>query len=341
MHLYIMLAAVGLATGLRIARFRPMGSWTERWHRALFLFLLPPLLLCQTGLAVLWMGPQGEMLGCQAGWWGYGLALGGLAWAGILWLMLVTSAWQSVQEVRRCQLMRVRSFVVAADPPQTPPCKRGGFWKPPASFPPFRRGVRGDGVWGDPTTGKAHERSTGFDHTQLMEGRTARILERPVLFCAQIGFWQPELVVSEGLLQTLTPEGLDAVFAHEQAHYYYRDTFWFFWLGWLRRLTAWLPQTEALWQELLLLRELRADRWAAQKVDPLLLAETLLLVASHGAIASEDICAAFGCAAPRNRLLERIDALLEPVDTAPQAGSWSWSWVLLSLLPLVMVPFHR
>lgn len=278
MHLYIMLAAVGLAIGLRMGRFCPMGSWTERWHRALLIFLLPPLLLCQTGLAVLWMGPQGEMLGCQAGWWGYWLALGGLTWAGILWLILAISAWQSVQQVRRCQ---------------------------------------------------------------LMEGRTARILERPVLFCAQIGFWQPELVVSEGLLQTLTPEGLDAVFAHEQAHYYYRDTFWFFWLGWLRRLTAWLPQTEALWQELLLLRELRADRWAAQKVDPLLLAETLLLVASHGAIASEDICAAFSCAAPRNRLLERIDALLEPADTAPQASSWSWSWVLLSLLPLVMVPFHQ
>ncbi|MGK7900821.1 MAG: glycosyltransferase family 39 protein [Hormoscilla sp.] len=50
----------------------------------------------------------------------------------------------------------VRSKVVAADPPQTPPCKRGGFRKPP-----FLRGV-----WGDPTTGKIHERSTGFDHTQ-------------------------------------------------------------------------------------------------------------------------------------------------------------------------------
>ena len=50
---------------------------------------------------------------------------------------------------------RVRSKVVAADPPQTPPSERGGFRKPP-----FLRGV-----WGDPTTGKTHERSTGFDHT--------------------------------------------------------------------------------------------------------------------------------------------------------------------------------
>ncbi|MGK7902970.1 MAG: 2-succinylbenzoate--CoA ligase [Hormoscilla sp.] len=50
----------------------------------------------------------------------------------------------------------VRSKVVAADPPQTPPCKRGGFRKPP-----FLRGV-----WGDPTTGNALELSTGFDHTR-------------------------------------------------------------------------------------------------------------------------------------------------------------------------------
>ena len=54
--------------------------------------------------------------------------------------------------------------------------------------------------------------------------------------------------------------------------------FGFFWWGWLRRLTEWLPHSKELWQELLLLRELRADQWAAQQVDPLVLAESLLLM---------------------------------------------------------------
>jgi Zn-dependent protease with chaperone function len=49
--------------------------------------------------------------------------------------------------------------------------------------------------------------------------------------------------------------------AHEQAHAHYRDTFWFFWLN---VLTSWLPHTEALWQEILFLREIRADEKAKE-----------------------------------------------------------------------------
>jgi Zn-dependent protease with chaperone function len=93
-------------------------------------------------------------------------------------------------------------------------------------------------------------------------GEHSRVLDNPIPFSALIGFWQPELIVSQGLLNTLDQDHLEAVFKHEQGHYYYRDTFWFFWLGWVRSISAWLPNTEALWQELLLLREMRADRWA-------------------------------------------------------------------------------
>lgn len=172
-----------------------------------------------------------------------------------------------------------------------------------------------------------------------LEKQSAYLLDSPMLYTAQIGFWQPSLVISQGLLQTLNAEHLEAVLTHEQAHYYYRDTFWFFWLGWVRRLTAWLPNTELLWQELLLLRELRADRWAADRVDALLLAESLLIVVRAPMIAS-DFAAAFSCAAPPSRLQERIEALLdEPTPT--QANSWTWSWVLLGLLPLMAVPFHN
>ena len=71
---------------------------------------------------------------------------------------------------------------------------------------------------------------------QPIVGKTARILETDFLYSAQIGFWQSELVVSQGLLKSLDSEHLNAVLAHEQAHVYYRDTFWFFWLGWLRTI---------------------------------------------------------------------------------------------------------
>lgn len=38
-----------------------------------------------------------------------------------------------------------------------------------------------------------------------LEGKQVRLLETEILFAGQIGFWQPELVVSLGLLQSLSP----------------------------------------------------------------------------------------------------------------------------------------
>ena len=141
------------------------------------------------------------------------------------------------------------------------------------------------------------------------------------------------------MLQSLDPAHLKVVLVHEQGHLHYRDTFWFFWLGWLRRLTSWLPQTESLWQELLILRELRADRWAAQHVDRLLLAEALLSVVSAPQIQPENVCALFSSAVVRNRLNERINALLEPELSSNLEGR-SW-WLLLVLLPLIVILFHH
>ncbi|BAY37850.1 hypothetical protein NIES2111_21910 [Nostoc sp. NIES-2111] len=180
-------------------------------------------------------------------------------------------------------------------------------------------------------------------HCPLMnlDGKQVRLLDTKALFAGQIGFWQPELVVSEGLLQKLSPSHLESVLAHEQGHFHYRDTFWFFWLGWVRYCTAWLPNTDELWHELLVLRELRADSYAASQVDPLLLAESLLLVVSNGSVfaQSEVCCAALG-ADVGDRLEQRIDALLTPSIRTPQSRLLSWHGFLLALLPLLTVVFH-
>jgi Zn-dependent protease with chaperone function len=171
-------------------------------------------------------------------------------------------------------------------------------------------------------------------------GKQARLLDTAALFAGQIGFWQPELVVSQGLLQTLSPEHLESVLAHEQGHHYYRDTFWFFWLGWVRSCTAWLPNTDSLWSELLVLRELRADSYAASQVDPLLLAESLLLVVGSSPVLSEICCAALGSPGVGDRLEQRIEALLTPPQPTPETQLQSWNGFLLAFLPLVAVIFH-
>jgi Zn-dependent protease with chaperone function len=177
-------------------------------------------------------------------------------------------------------------------------------------------------------------------------GRTrARIVDTEGLLSAQVGFWQPELVVSQGLLDTLPPEQLQAVLAHEAAHHYYHDTFWGFWLGSLRRLTAWLPYTETLWQELCLGREMRADRWACQTVDALDLAEALVQVVANPWPGLDLVSVGFSdeTVAP-SRLARRIDALLNETPASASVLDikvWHWAEVSLALTPLVMIPFHQ
>lgn len=184
--------------------------------------------------------------------------------------------------------------------------------------------------------GRLARRVTGYE-TVAIAGHTGRLLDTPSLFAAQVGLWRSELVVSQGLLQTLAPEQLEAVLSHEEAHRHYRDPLWFCLLGWVRQFTFWLPKTEALWQELLLLRELRADHWAAQRVDPLVLAESLLRVVGSQ-VAFEAPCAAFH-ETTSTRLEERIEFLLthsavEPPRLPP------WLWLLPVALPLLTVPLH-
>ncbi|MGB5960553.1 MAG: M56 family metallopeptidase [Coleofasciculaceae cyanobacterium] len=278
MHLVMIISALSLAWLLRCS-YGQTGNWFQRWQQALFCFLLPPLLLLMTALAVLCMGPQGKMIGLHTEYFSYCLVLASLVISILFGLKLAAEAWKCRQQVN--------------------------------NYPRIN-----------------------------LKGKTAHLLNSPLLYTAQIGFWQPSLVISQGLLETLNTEQLQAVLTHEQAHYYYRDTFWFFWLGWVRRVTTWLPNTELLWQELLLLREIRADRWAANRVDALLLAESLLIVVRAPMIAS-DFAAAFSCAAPPSRLQERIEALLSKPDDPTASNYWSWSWVLVGLLPLIAVPFHN
>ncbi len=280
MHLVMILVVLGIAWWLRCKPIDSVGSWAERWAKALLLFLFPPLLLIMTGVAVLCMGPQGQMVGFSSGGFSYLLAVGFFGLMGIKFIILSRQGWQAQRQARTYPRLAVQD-------------------------------------------------------------KHCRVFNTTVPFAALIGFWQPELVVSQGLLNTLATAHVDAVITHEQAHKYYRDTFWFFWLGWLRSCTQWLPNTEALWQELLALRELRADTWAAQKVDPLVLAESLLqVVSSTSSIPFESFSAAFSVT-QRNRLVERVEALLSEPEVTPEANLWVWAWLLLAFLPLAAIPFHN
>jgi len=279
MHLLLTLIVAIVAICWRLSWLPSQGSWQQRWHYALSGFLLPPILLFTTAVALVCMGPRGNMVCWWEGWSSYSLGIGFLLLAAGLLGKLALDGWRSLVQVRQYEAIN-------------------------------------------------------------LFGTAGRLLPTQIPYIAQVGFWQAELVVSQGLLTTLTQQQLAAVLHHEAAHADQHDTFWFFWLGWLRRLTCWLPKTDALWQELLLLRELRADRQAVEQVDGLLLAEALLTVVSTPMFQTPDICAAFSEAATRDRLTERIDALLGEPDVPEPSFKWKWAIFLLSLLPFLLVPFH-
>ncbi|MGB5714031.1 MAG: M56 family metallopeptidase [Waterburya sp.] len=279
MHMLAILTVVVLALLIRHQSISSARKWSERWYKALFLFLFPSLLLLTTASTVLYMGCHGQMLGVKAG------SLGCIISASLLLFScgcLLKLAYQGDRSIRQ----------LAIYPQQT------------------------------------------------VGQTTARILETDLPYSAQIGFWHSELIISSGLLATLDEPHLTAVIAHEQAHLHYRDTFWFFWLGWIRSFTYWLPYTEALWQELLLLRELRADRKAVESVDFLLLAESLLTLAKAPLKSSPVWCVSFNDSQIGDRLNERIDSLLEETESFP-ANQWlNWSWLCLLFLPLFTIPLH-
>lgn len=178
----------------------------------------------------------------------------------------------------------------------------------------------------------------------------AKLIDIDVPFAAQIGFWRSRLFVSTGLLNILDTPHLEAVLCHERAHEHYRDTFWFFWLGCCRQIMPWLPNTQALWEELLLLRELRADLWAAQYADSLLLAESLVVMVQSSVspkFASEftpefTFTAAFGEEQGDrvSRLEERINFLLTTPEPLPKFSWRSFLWLGFALIPLIAMPLH-
>lgn len=278
MHLGIILLALGLALLVRLRWSSSKGLWTDRLQSALVAFLFPPLLLTTTSLVVVGMGHHGTMLWQPVGWLGCHIALGLLAFSGMVLGLRLWQNWKLTRQVCSCTCISIA-------------------------------------------------------------GRTGRLLETPALVAAQVGIWQPQLLISRGLLQSLETEQIEAVLSHEEAHAYYRDTFWFFWFAWICRFTAWLPKTEALWQELLLLRELRADAWAAQRVDALTLAETLVQVVQSYPAMPHYACAAFHEATSLTRLEERIESLLAPQDIKESQGQL-WIWLLAISLPLLTLPLH-
>jgi Zn-dependent protease with chaperone function len=175
--------------------------------------------------------------------------------------------------------------------------------------------------------------------SQIINNQEIKILDSSFPYAAQIGFWRSQLVLSTGLIELLSPEHLNAVIAHETAHQTYKDPFFFFWLFYLKKLTFWLPNNQQLWQNLLLLRELRADQTAAKQVDFLLIAESLITVTLATNKQKESLQLSSQCPFYDNRLEVRIDNLLTE-NYQIRFTWWQIIWLILIFIPYSFLPFH-
>ncbi len=75
MHLFLIVMALSGAIALRLSWRGNAETWHNRWHAALLAFLLPPLLLLMTAIAIVCMGDRGQMIGMETGRLSYYLAI--------------------------------------------------------------------------------------------------------------------------------------------------------------------------------------------------------------------------------------------------------------------------
>ncbi|AUC60617.1 Zn-dependent protease with chaperone function [Cyanobacterium sp. HL-69] len=183
-------------------------------------------------------------------------------------------------------------------------------------------------------------------------GQKVKILETSFPYAGLMGFSTQEkgflqslnksyLVLSKGLIQLLSKEHLQAVMAHENAHQLHNDPLIFFCLSYCKRITFWLPNNDILWQDLVLLRELRADNTASKSVDFLLLAESLLIVTQTAMKEKSPLDNSMVCPFINFRLNERIDALINDDDSFRNFRWYQLSWMLLVFAPFFTIPFHH
>lgn len=183
-------------------------------------------------------------------------------------------------------------------------------------------------------------------------GNQAKVLNTSFPYAGLMGFYQGEkksltdffqshLVLSKGLINLLSQEHLQAVITHEKAHQKHKDPLIFFCLSYCKNITFWLPNNEKLWNDLILLRELRADNTASKSVDFLLLAESLLMMTQEAMEQPSPMDYDFICTFMDNRLNERIEALINQDNSAHYINWYQLSWMMVVFIPFIIIPFHQ
>lgn len=164
------------------------------------------------------------------------------------------------------------------------------------------------------------------------------LLDRSEPFLVMAGLFRPQLVISQGVVDSLTPDQLSASFEHERAHCAGLDN--------LKRLVLLLApgllpglrgfgRIENAWARV---TEWAADDFAVQgdSRSAVSLAAALVCMARLGTPRPLDPLVTSLMADPRE-LSTRVDRLLSPAPPSRFANGWTVGSLLLSALPLLVV----
>jgi Zn-dependent protease with chaperone function len=169
-----------------------------------------------------------------------------------------------------------------------------------------------------------------------------RVLEAPYPMASTIGLWRPRILVSTGMIATLSATEMGSVIAHEWGHVMRRDPLRVALLRWCRDALWWLPIVGALVRDSTRVMEDAADDVAVALTDqPLELAAALVKTAKAQAPPHWSPVPALG---GEHVVTERVERLLQVASVRPRrwhARAWSISFVAaLCLLSLFILSRH-
>jgi Zn-dependent protease with chaperone function len=176
-----------------------------------------------------------------------------------------------------------------------------------------------------------------FRHLRL------RFLDSPRLLAFTVGLWRPQVVLSEGMISTLSQEELAAVLSHELGHVQSRDPLHLAVVRFLADALWFLPVTRSLAADFSDAVEAAADDWAvAITRQPVDLASALVKTARAGVQQAIPLATAL---AGHLTVEDRIERLLGVVNRKrPEAARRRWvaSGFITALLVLFLVlPYAR
>jgi Zn-dependent protease with chaperone function len=169
-----------------------------------------------------------------------------------------------------------------------------------------------------------------------------RVLEAPYLAACTIGLWRPRILLSTGMLTTLSATEMGSVIGHEWGHVMRRDPLRVALLQWCRNALWFLPIVGALVRESTRIMEEAADDVSvALTHQPLELAAALVKTAKAQAPPRWSPVPALG---GEHVVTERVERLLQVAPIRPRrwhARAWSLSFVAaLCLLSLFILSRH-